>query len=101
MKVNNLNCIFLIETKCGVAWMEQLCQRLGFHKYHIIEPVGRAEGLSIMWNGDVDIEWEWKSGRIIHCMVKDNLGVKKWNLIAGNGTPYLTRRKLYGNIWKG
>lgn len=43
--------------------MENVCRKLGFNKYTMVEARGKAGGLVLMWSKEVNLEVEWKSNR--------------------------------------
>lgn len=81
-------------------WMRldgKVCDKLGFRKSVVVDPVGRAEGVAFIWNEEVNLEQCWNSERIILCSLLDARGLKIGNLLACYGTPYLVEKKVF---WK-
>lgn len=84
-----------METKCGRSRKKKLCLRLGFNNYFIVDSIGKAGGLTLMWNEEIHLAYVWNTDRILHCELQDCEGSKQANLLVVHGTPFLAGKKLF------
>lgn len=101
VKEHNPNCLCLFETKCGRKRMEHISGKLGFCNMIVVDSVGRAGGMMIMWNENVNIELCMTTERVIHCYVMDYKGMTIGNLLASHRTPYEAEKKLFWDNLQG
>lgn len=74
--------------------MENVCRRLGFHKFNMMDPRAKADGLVLMWSEEVRIKVEQQSYRFICCDILDVEGMRRWSLFSCHGTPYNCEKKV-------
>lgn len=89
------DCMFLIETKVNKAKMDQKCRSLNFKNLLILEAMRIAGEIALMWIEETNIECLWKSNHLLHCIIKDSVGSRKWDLFACYGTPYYRAKKTF------
>lgn len=53
---HNPNCLFFMETKCKRDRLRNIRDKLGYSEIFVVDPVGRAKGLALMWNREIDID---------------------------------------------
>lgn len=64
------NCLLFMKTKCNRGWVEKVGDKLGFNKNFVVDPVGPAGGLAIMWNNEINFDVKWNSDRNVVSSVK-------------------------------
>lgn len=62
--------VFLVETKCGNAKMEQIRFKLGFEGLFVVEPIGRSGGLALIWKEENMLEIQNYSKWHINAIMK-------------------------------
>lgn len=55
VKKHKSHCVFLMETKGKFENMKRMCEKLGFKNYEIVEAIGKAGGLTLMWTDDINL----------------------------------------------
>lgn len=78
--------LFLSETKCNEAEIRRLKDKLNFGRCVWVEAVGRAGGLALFWEDDIDIRVSSLDSHRIDCMVHNGDG-SIWKLTGIYGWP--------------
>lgn len=73
--------------------MEKIGDKIGLNNLFVVDPMGWAGGLAILWNNEINFDVLWNSDRIVVCSVKDHRGVNLGNMVNCYGTPYLAEKE--------
>ena len=97
---NNLDFIFLSETKCHVSFLEPSFSRLGFHECSGFNPMGNKGGLFLCWTRRVVLEIVVASSNYICCKTTDEAD-NEYYIAFVYGSPYLANRsEIWDNLTK-
>jgi hypothetical protein len=77
--------MFLIETLCSKNRMEWIRVKLGFAECFVVDPVGRSDGLALLWRDVGALEIYNFSLRYINATVMDRNGLPLWKLTGFYG----------------
>ncbi|KAF8390026.1 hypothetical protein HHK36_024547 [Tetracentron sinense] len=69
--------------------------RLKFDDMVVVNPLGRAGGLFVLWKNPWCIEVLYCSGNLIHLRVKERVGVQAWFLSLVYGPPEVSDRRSF------
>lgn len=78
--------------------MEKIGKRLGMQNSYIVEATGKAGGLVLYWDKEINMEHCWNTERIICCKVEDSGRKARWNLLASYGPPYTNDKKTFWDL---
>lgn len=93
------NCLFFMETKCSRRWVEKIGDKIGLNNLFVVDLVGRAGGLAILWNNEINFDVMWNSDRIVVSSVKDHRGMNLGNMVNCYSTSYLAKKeKFWGQL---
>ena len=97
---NNLDFIFLSETKCHVFLLEPSFSRLGFYECSGFNSDGSKGGLFLCWTRRVVIEIVKSSANYVCCKTADEAG-NEYFIAFVYGSPYLANRsEIWDNMSK-
>ena len=89
IKAQNLDVIFLCETKATKDHMKKLACSIGFLEYVIVGAQGQASGICLLWSNDLDVSVVEFDSRIVAISVHDESCT--WTLIGFYGPPYYAK----------
>ncbi|XP_010692808.1 uncharacterized protein LOC104905866 [Beta vulgaris subsp. vulgaris] len=92
---NNLDFIFLSETKSHVSFLESSFSRLGFHECSGLNSDGSKGGLFLCWSRRVVVEIVETSANYVCCKTADEAD-NEYYIAFVYGLPYLANRS---EIW--
>jgi hypothetical protein len=95
IRINNPDCIFLMETKSSVASMQDITTSLGYTLAVFVPPVDSAGGLCFGWKPGVDIEPTSQNHNLINLLVFSDPPNLPWMLSAIYGPPYKKKKKIF------
>uniref|UniRef100_A0A2N9IIB3 Reverse transcriptase domain-containing protein n=1 Tax=Fagus sylvatica TaxID=28930 RepID=A0A2N9IIB3_FAGSY len=95
VRINNPDCIFLMETKSPLESMQEVTNLLGFSQAVFVPPVGTAGGICFGWKPGVDIEPTFQSQNLINLLVFSDPPNKPWMLSAIYGPPYKKKKRKF------
>jgi hypothetical protein len=84
--------VFLIETLCSTKYMEHVRSCLGFESLFVVEPMGRSEGLALLWMDTQPLDIFNYSWLHIDAVVKDSDWNAQWRFTGFYGQPNSARR---------
>lgn len=87
--------IFLCETKNRRSYLENVVGHLGYYDLHTVEPVGKSNGLALIWKESVNIRIIESNKRMIDALVKWQN--KEFFLTCVYGKPVQSER---GDLWE-
>lgn len=81
-----------METLSTKKSLERIRIRLGFDGLFVVEPIGRSEGLALLWKEERDLEIYNYSRYHINAIVKDEDGHHDWKFTGFCGRQESARR---------
>ena len=57
INLHSPNLIFLCETKNQKNAMEKIRKRINYEKCFVVDALGKAGGLTLFWNNELDVEY--------------------------------------------
>jgi hypothetical protein len=84
--------LFLMETKSSKFAMELVCVRLGFKGLFVVDPVGRSEGLTLLWKEKNEVEIQNYTRMHINAVIKHADSTQPWRLTGFYGHPNPAKR---------
>ena len=95
VRINNPDCIFLMETKSSLEIMTDVTTSLGFPHAIFVPPMGSAGGLCFGWKPWVDIELTSQNQNLIILLVFSDPPNLPWMLSAIYGPPYKKMKRIF------
>jgi hypothetical protein len=95
VRLNNPDCIFLMETKSSVEIMTEITSSLGFTHAVFVPPIVSAGGLCFCWKPGVDIEPTSQNQNLINLLVFSDPPNLPWMLSAIYGPPYKKMKRIF------
>lgn len=86
--------VFLMETKLSSMEFERIRDRLGDFHSVVVDSVGRAGGLALLWSKDVVIDLLSMLVHHIDVVVQEGLGDDAWRCTRFYGWPEIQNRHL-------
>jgi exonuclease III len=84
--------LFLMETKCRKEKMEIIRVKLGFQGLFVVEPVGRSEGLALLWQDVQRLKIQNFTQRHINAIVTHGENGESLKLTCFYGHPVTAKR---------
>ncbi|KAM1166301.1 hypothetical protein TB1_024910 [Malus domestica] len=89
--------VFLLETKMKNHMIEGVRRRMGYQKGFDFPPVDAAGGLSLWWNGMIEVNILSSSKNLIHSKLRVRGEADWFNASCMYGNPYGQRRGIFGD----
>jgi hypothetical protein len=81
-----------METKSNKFAMEFVRVRLGFEGLFVVDPVGRSEGLALLWKENNEVEIQNYTHRHINAVIKHADSTQPWRFTGFYGHPNPAKR---------
>ena len=95
VRINNPDCIFLMETKSSVEIMIDVTTSLGFTLAVFVPPIVSAGGLCFCWKPGVDIGLTSQNQNLINLLVFSDPPNFPWMLSVIYGLPYKKMKRIF------
>ncbi|KAH7867325.1 hypothetical protein Vadar_031984 [Vaccinium darrowii] len=90
--------VILTETRIGGSRVETICQSLGFTNFYIVDSVGFAGGIWLLWNEDnIICDVLHSIEQEIHACIQVSPHTSPWLISAIYASPHFARRKF---LWE-
>ena len=97
IRLNNPDCIFLMETKIDESYMREITSSLGFPFAIVILALDLSGGLCLCWKLGVDIEVTSQNKNLINVLILSNPLFSPWMLSSIYGPPVA---RLRNSFWE-
>lgn len=96
IRLHSPSIVFLCETKNSSKYMRRFMRKMGYDDIAVVDPVGKAGGLAVMWKHDIQIENVLCTECSIEIKILDRkVGLSWWGVFVYGSTNANKRRSQW------